>query len=106
MYQQLDIFDFINIPKQFKPGDWIEKEFCGKQLSFGEIANSIGKLIVMDKSTSSHEWYKVVLVEKIVLADGNQRRLIYYDGSRQRGLVNEIYFRESITRAFELITDK
>lgn len=54
MYQQLDIFNFINIPKQFKPGDWIEKEFCGKQLSFDEIANSIGKLIVMDKSTSSH----------------------------------------------------
>lgn len=66
----------------------------------------IGKMIVMDKSTASHEWYKVVLVEKIVMVENNtQRRLVYYDGVKQRGLVNEMYFKENIphpARAYRL----
>lgn len=93
------------IPR-FEPCDWIEKENVGKQLTFDEITQMVGKLIVMDKSTASHAWYKVVLVEKIVMVENNtQRRLVYYDGVKQRGLVNEMYFNENITypaRAYRL----
>lgn len=97
-YEQLDIFSFLQ-PQQkvFNPGDWAEKNILGKRLTFDEITKEVGNLIVMDKSTSSHEWYKVVLVEKIIIVEENQRRLIYYDGTNQRGLVNEMYFDESIT---------
>lgn len=93
------------IPR-FKPGDWIEKESIGQQLTFDEISRMTGELIVMDMSTESHAWYKVVLVEKIVMVESNtQRRLIYYDGNKQRGLVDEIYFDENMTypaRAYRL----
>lgn len=89
-----------------KPGDWVEKEMLGSELTFDEITQMIDQLIVMDKSTASHEWYKVVLVEKIVMVENNtQRRLVYYDGVKQRGLVNEIYFNENMTypaRAYRL----
>ncbi len=96
-YEQLDIFSYLQ-PQQktFKPGDWVEKNVVGKQLTFDEITQEVGNLIVMDKSTSSHEWYKVVLVEKIVMVERSQRRLVYYDGTKQRGLVNEMYFDETI----------
>lgn len=66
----------------------------------------IDQLIVMDMSTESHEWYKVVMVERIVMVENNtQRRLVYYDGAKQRGLVNEIYFDETMlfpARAYRL----
>lgn len=90
MYEQMDIFSFL--PEQFKPGDWIEEKDVGRELTFDEIVQRIGNCIVMDYSTESHRWYKVVLVEKIIIVEENQRRLIYYDGDRQRGLVNEFYF--------------
>lgn len=92
------------IPK-VKPGDWIEWENVGEQLTFDEITQMIGQMIVMDKSTVSHAWYKVVMVEQIVTVDNAQRRLVYYDGAKQRGLVNEMYFDENIhfpARAYRL----
>lgn len=89
-----------------KPGDWVEWGDVGEQLTFDEITQMIGQMIVMDKSTTSHAWYKVVMVEKIVMVENNtQRRLIYYDGVKQRGLVNEMYFDENIhfpARAYRL----
>lgn len=106
MYEQMDIFSFLPQQKIFKPGDWVEKDNVGRKLTFEEITQEIGNLIVMDKSTSSHEWYRVVLVEKIIVVESNQRRLIYYDGSSQRGLVNEMWFDESVNypaRAYKLV---
>lgn len=105
MYEQLNLFQFLEKPKEFVPGDWIEKDFIGRKLTFDEIANNIGNLIVMDKSTASHEWYKVVLVEKIIDVGNRQRRLVYYDGCKQRGLTNEMYFCENLkfpAKAYEL----
>lgn len=89
---------------EFKPGDWIEKENVGEQLTFDQITQMVNQLIVMDKSTASHEWYKVVMVERIVM-DNTQRRLVYYDGVKQRGMVNEMYFDETMrfpARAYRL----
>lgn len=96
MYKQLDIFSFLEPQEeQLKPGEWVEKDLLGRKLSFNEIAQNIGNLIIMDKSTSSHEWYKVVLVEKITSYEG-RRRLIYFDGCKQRGLVDEMWFDETL----------
>ena len=105
MYEQMDIFSFIEPQKEFKPGEYIDKQYLGRQITFDEITQRVGQLIVLDKSTQSHEWYMVALVEKIVIVEGNQRRLVYYDGKKQRGLINEMYFKESFifpARAFEL----
>ena len=90
MEGQISLFDFM--AKEFQPGDWIEECCLGRELTFNEITDMVGKLIVMDMSTESHNWYKVVQVEKIVEGDSGRRRLVYYDGKRQRGLVDEIYF--------------
>lgn len=92
-YEQINIFGYL---QAHNPGDWIEKDALGPQLSFEEITKEVGNLIVIDQSTSSHEWYKVVLVEEIITIEGNQRRLIYYDEKKQRGLINEMYFDESM----------
>lgn len=104
---QLSIMDLIApTEKEFEPGGWIEEENVGEQLTFDEITQMIGQLIVMDKSTASHAWYKVVMVEQIVMVENNtMRRLVYYDGVKQRGLVNEMYFNESMqfpARAYRL----
>ena len=106
MEGQISLFDFLE--KEFHPGDWIEECCLGRELTFDEITGLIGNLIVMDKSTESHKWYKVVQVEKIVQGDSGRRRLVYYDGKRQRGLVDEIYFNPQMSRrdkAYTLKTD-
>ena len=83
-FTQLDFWSSVQ-----QPGDWVETH--GKELSFDEITQRIGSLIVMDMSTVSHAWYKIVQVEKIVEQDGT-RRLVYYDGHKQRGYVGEYFF--------------
>lgn len=103
---QMSLMDLFQQQKTFNAGDWIEIENVGEQLTFDEITKMIGRLIVMDKSTVSHAWYKAVRVERIVMVENNtQRRLVYYDGTTQRGLVNEMYFDEKISfpaRAYKL----
>ena len=85
---QMSLFD---TDEQFKVGEYVVKH--GRRLTFDEIAGMVGRKIIMDQSTSSHEWLEIVLVEKIIWNDQeNCRRLIYFDGDRQRGLVNEDCF--------------
>lgn len=102
---QISLMDLLSpTANEFKPGDWIEKENVGEQLTFDQITQMVNQLIVMDMSTVSHEWYKVVMVERIVM-DNTQRRLVYYDGVKQRGMVNEMYFDETMrfpARAYRL----
>lgn len=74
------------------PGSWVEKDMLGDELTFDEITNMVGELIVMDLSTESHEWYKVEKVEEIFNGTDGKRHLRTYDGSKQRGSVNEIFF--------------
>jgi len=95
---QMSLFD---IPAEEKnPGEWVTE--YGTEMTFDDIRNSIGQLIVIDLSTQSHEWYKVVRVEDIVC-----NRLVYYDGQNQRGIISEVYFKPMYTgyrpaRAFRL----
>lgn len=93
MSEQLSLFDLIrdDSVKSLKPGDYVET--VGRELSFDEITKRVGQLIIIEQATESHEWYKVVQVEKIyIYPENGNRRLIYYDGQRQRGLVDEMYF--------------
>lgn len=87
METQYSLFEDIKLG--LKPGDWVEAH--GRELSFDEIARKAGGLVVMDHSTSSRSWYKVVRVERIVTTDDG-RRLVYFDGTKQNGIVNERFF--------------
>lgn len=106
---QISLFESMPEENNYKPGDWVEKNVLGEKLTFDEIEQETGNLIVIDMSTRSHEWFKVVQVEKIVLVEGNQRRLVYYDGAKQRGLINEMYFDENMpypARAWRLALNR
>lgn len=98
-YEQLDIFYYLQSPnRSFKPGDCVGKDVLGERLTFDEITQEVGNLIVI-QSIPTRESYRVVRVEKIVLVEeGRQRRLVYYDGTRQNGLENEMYFNEDVQR--------
>jgi hypothetical protein len=94
MNDQISFFDI-----ELTPGAWVEAH--GRELSFDEITGRVGQIIIMDKSTENHKWFQVVRVEKIFTDyETGQRRLIYYDGGRQRGLVDERYFSENYTGRF------
>ena len=94
MSDQIRLFD-----GELTPGTWVETH--GRELTFDEIAKSIGKIIVMDMSTESHKWFKAVRVERIyTYPESGERRLIYFDGTKQRGYVNEMYFLPSYTGRF------
>lgn len=99
MFEQLSLFDTMDAPNTvigFKPGDYVDKP--GRRLTFDEVAKRVGHLIVYDQSTENHSWYKVVLVERVFFnEDAGERRLVYYDGEKQRGLVNESFFNRTRT---------
>lgn len=91
---QIGLFD-----DELMPGTWVETH--GREMTFDEVTKRVGQMIIMDMSTESHEWFKAVLVEKIITDfETGQRRLIYYDGGRQRGLVDERWFPENYTGRF------
>lgn len=98
--------DWVNNPNYIglTPGTWVDEDKLGNQLTFNQITGMVGQNIIIDFSNESKNWYKVVQVEKIVM-NGTQRRLVYYDGKKQRGLVNECYFSPDYkysTTAFEI----
>lgn len=98
---QYTLFDPILGDADLAPGAWVTEH--GPELTFDEIASRAGQIIIMDKSTESHAWYKAVLVERIAeTLEG--RRLIYYDGHKQRGLVSEFWFHAERrpARAYEI----
>lgn len=94
MNEQMSIFDLLPPERCLKPGEWVEEDMLGEKLSFDEMAQNVGNLIIIDMSTASHAWYKIVLVEGIYACESGERRLFYYDGVKQRGLINESYFNE------------
>lgn len=98
---QYTMFGTVSDGIELVPGTWVTEH--GPELTFDEIASRAGQIIIMDKSTESHAWYKAVLVERIAeTLEG--RRLIYYDGHKQRGLVSEFWFHAERrpARAYEI----
>ena len=97
---QISLFDFVD--PQVKPGEWLQESQLGKEITFDEIARSVGKVIAIDKSTQSHaRGTKRCLLKrywKEMQYDGRYRRLIYYDGMKQRGYISEMYFQDDNLR--------
>ena len=85
--EQISLFD-----GEQRPGTYVKTH--GRQLGFEEITHRVGQVIIYDKSTESHDWFEAVRVERIYTdPETGERRLIYFDGTKQRGLVDERYFR-------------
>ena len=92
---QVNLFDLLALPN---PGEYVTEH--GRELSFDELEEMVGRLIVYDCSTQSHEWLKIVRVVEIYHYPDGRRRLIYSDGTRQHGLVDEMYFLPTYTGLF------
>lgn len=93
MQGQMTIFDWMpSAQEEPEVGAWVEHHgavICGIMRR-----GYIGKKVVMDKSTESHKWYKVGILEDVQTAyyyHGDQKvecdRSVIFDGSRQRNFV-------------------
>lgn len=77
------------------PGSFVEENILGDELTFDEIAEMVGEIIILDRSTESRNWYKAVKVEDVFVSNDDHRHLRYYDGAKQRGIIDEMYFSKS-----------
>lgn len=55
-------------------GDWVTEH--GPVIPHIMRPSFIGELVVIDKSTISHEWYEVGRMEKYIECDGHMRSVI------------------------------
>lgn len=87
------ITDALNTYKGIPmPGSFVEENILGDELTFDEIAEMVGEIIILDRSTESRNWYKAVKVEDVFVSNDDHRHLRYYDGAKQRGIIDEMYF--------------
>lgn len=77
------------------PGSFVEENILGDELTFDEIAEMVGEIIILDRSTESRNWYKAVKVDDVFVSNDDHRHLRYFDGAKQRGIINEMYFDKS-----------
>lgn len=90
------ITDALNTYKGIPmPGSLVEENILGAELTFDEIAEMAGEIIILDRSTESRNWYKAVKVEDVFVSNDDHRHLRYYDGAKQRGIIDEMYFSKS-----------
>lgn len=73
-------------------GSLVEENILGDELTFDEIAEMVGEIIILDRSTESRNWYKAVKVEDVFVSNDNHRHLRYFDGTKQCGIIDEMYF--------------
>lgn len=93
MIGQMTIFDWMpSVQEEPEVGAWVEHH--GAVISGIMRRGYIGKKVVMDKSTTSHKWYKVGILENVLIDhywDGDREiicdRSIIFDGSRQRSSI-------------------
>ena len=85
-WKQMTIFDFMAPDrKEVEPGALVESH--GRELTHEDLLGVIGQMVVMDKSTESHEWFNAGVLEcyfwfereKVWIAN-------VYDGGRQRNI--------------------
>lgn len=70
-----------------KVGEYTESH--GALLKWRELR--IGMKVIEDCSTVSHEWFRIMQVEKVVKLDTGEDRVILRDGSRSRAYINRSY---------------
>ena len=96
---QMTLFDFM--PKQLSPGEIVETH--GRELTFQEAYGRVGEMLILDVSTQNHEWFKAVFIEESKdipdiyndcgnLLQHGYRRIIAFDGARQRCLLSDYFF--------------
>lgn len=94
MVSQISLFD-----SELKEGTYVE--IVGKELAFDEAAKRVGEILIIDKSTESHEWHMAVRLEKVITrSDTGTRRLICNDGTLHKQLLDEYYFRPQYSGRF------
>ena len=90
MIGQLDIFECF--PELFrKPdpevGEWVEEH--GPVIDHIMMPGYIGRKVIMDKSTQSHEWYQCGILEDYFYLERNKCwRAVVNDGRKQRNLID------------------
>lgn len=84
--------DYNGIPM---PGSFVEENILGDELTFDEIAEMVGEIIILDHSTESMNWYKAVKVEDVFVSNDDHRHLRYFGGTKQCGIIDEMYFDKS-----------
>lgn len=84
MQGQMSIFDCF--PELcLKPGDYVTTH--GASICHIMRKGYIGSLIVMNKSTKSHEWWQVGRLEDYFECEGVMRAVVY-NGKQQRQLID------------------
>ena len=94
--EQMSIFDWLpTLSPEPQAGDLVEDH--GAEIPPEQIESFVGKKIVMDRSTESHEWFRVGVLEKILPGiyyhngvETDTIRLIIYDGGKQRNYMTYI----------------
>lgn len=81
IFEQLSFFDQNAEPSV---GDYVESH--GAVICHIMRPAFIGKNIVVDKSTQSHEWYQLGVLEDYISYEGRFRAIVY-TGERQRQLI-------------------
>ena len=64
-------------------GDYVSEDMLGELLTFDELAEMEGQLVIDDRSTESKNWYMVVQVGKVTQSN-NERRLMYKDNPKTK----------------------
>ena len=82
---QMSLFD-----GELEPGTYVETH--GALLSFEELTHMVGQVVILDCSTQSHAWYKAVRILELRVDSDGTRNLLLFDGGRQLGRVNELWF--------------
>lgn len=88
MYKQLSLFSLLD--DEFKPGDYINYNRCGKRLRYSDMKKMLGKKVIMDNSNAYVTLFVVILIEGINAAG----QLICYDGTEQRMYISNKRFSE------------
>ena len=76
---------YIDKSTEPKIGDYVSEDMLGELLTFDELAEMEGQLVVANYSTESKNWYKVVQVGKTVEQKPDGRRLLFRDNPKKKG---------------------
>lgn len=86
---QISIFDWMpTAQREPEIGEWLE--YPGAIIPHIMRPSYIGKKVLINLSTQSHEWYKCGILEDYIRLDDGHYRSIVYTGERQRSLVTHL----------------
>lgn len=82
---QMSLFDFMpTMMVEPEVGEYVDK--CGAVIPHIMRKGYIGSKVLVDKSTQSHDWFQVGILEDVIEHDGRDRSIVY-TGKKQRELI-------------------